>query len=274
MGFQDILNILKERVPDRFPLSDLNTPWDHDEGVECVVSSDHISLNTHSLLITGLGAGKKVYSTLDAAVDLHKQNSLTLHIYSTVELYEGDIEVVLSDSEVPEIVLETCVVPDVPNDSLEGVSITLTNTKGLSNVRSIGIKSTKDLSAGSIYIAAIQTTSQNYNTTIQELELFEAKGLNFVLNEIGEDTIPVTSEGSPNPKLQEAVYLAAAGKLWMKAWEQDAQFTDFNSNTYQKPYGVRLISDAAAICKKYLTPSSSDDVNPLIVIGGSRTIGG
>lgn len=271
MGFQDIIGLLKDRTLDRIPLSDFSKNWSGDSGVTPALSTDHVTLNSKSLMVTGLGLNKKVYTSFDE-LDLHNQDHITLHIFSSATLEEGDLVLVLSDSAIPEIVTTSLDIPAVTMNTLKGVSIEITNPLLLSSIRSVGVQATKDLSSATIYIAAVQTSSENYNTTIAEVVKFESEGELFVLGEIGLSVLPTESDGTPNKQLQDAVYKAAAGQLWMKAWGQDAQFTDFNSNTYQKPYGVRLISDAKAICQKYLAPSGDEESNPLVVKGGSRTI--
>lgn len=272
MGYLDVLDKLNKFTVDRMVLSDFNEAWNSDGSVDVTTTTANATVHSNAIKIDSMQADSVIYTSLEEVLDLFKQDNVQLHILTDTLISEGDLVLVLSDSAhlVPAVVKID--LPEIPADTPINIKLTVPESyqKLLSNVKSVGLKSNTDLSATTFYISKIDANSEKYTITKEKLESAEKSGQQFVLSKIGEDTIP--------SKLEDAVYLAAAGYVWMRKYDHEKDTWDFNNNQ-TKNYGSRLLKEAETRCEEYIfgkdtnteTSDIKEDINTDL-IGSSKII--
>lgn len=254
MTYLKVLQHLKDFRVDRIILDEFTTAWSETGTSTVTVGTTNATINTNSLKIEAITEGDVIYKTPPSPLRLDDRETVQLHIQSTETVAEGDLSLIFSQGTTLSPELMSIDLPALTADTMELVELTIPTPKSLSRVGSVGLKvNTTITPAATLYLSAVQATTTKYITTVEDVEEFITKGENYVLSKLDETTLPTSDS------LQEAVYMAAAAKLWMRQKENEQgqwNYGDYNST---KNYGVKLLSDARVLIEQYLNSGSIDE---------------
>jgi hypothetical protein len=262
MDYLKVLDHLKAYSVDRIILSDFKRDWNTNGTVAVELTERHATVHTDSLEVSGMMEGAYIYTTRDfeeteerKAFRLDDRENILLHIYSDSDITEKSFELILSDSTNLTTAIVTMELPELEGGLVNIVELPI--AKGdivkLSNIKSIGIKALKTITA-TINLALINATSSKYIATVEDLEQKIKEGITYVLSKLGPEytTVPDDDE------LEGAVYLAAASYAWMKQKENEQYQFDYGNQTTTKNYGVSLRTRAKMIVDSFLAGGDAE----------------
>lgn len=254
MSYLDVLKHLKEFKVDRIILSDFTEDWNKQGTVTIAKSTEHNTVHTNTLQVGSMAQDDMIFTALETPLRLDDRETVQLHLYPTVEIPESSLELVLSDSVNLSTAIETLDLPALVAGSVNIVDVDILNPDVLSNIRSVGLKATANIT-GPLYLSAFNALTSKYIVTVEELEDKIKEGEGYVLSKLGPDYTTLPGD----TKLQEAVYLAAAGYAWLKQKENEQFQFDYGNQTSTKNYGAKLLSEARVRVENYIAQGDVED---------------
>lgn len=247
MSYLDVLKHLKEFKVDRIVLSDFSEDWSKQGTVTISKATDHNTIHANSLQVESMVKDDIVYTSLTDPLRLDDRDLIQLHVYSTIDVPEASLNMVLSDSVNLATTQETVQLPKLIGGSVNVINMELVNPNLLSNIRSVGLKVLTNIT-GPLYLSAFNALTSEYITTVEDLEAKIKDGEGYVLSKLGPDYTTIPTDNN----LQEAVYLAAAGYAWLKQKENEQFQFDYGNQTSTKNYGVKLLTESRIRVENYI----------------------
>lgn len=278
MTYLKVLQHLKKFKVDRIILDTFTTAWTETGTSTVTVGTDHATSHTNTLKIDGITAGDVIYKTLADPLNLSDRETIQLHLYSTKDIADDNISLILSDGVALEPAVATINLDAVTKNIMNIINLTIPTPGNLTNIRSVGLKVNTTIANTTIYLGLCNATATNPIITVEELNEKIVEGQNYVLNKLGSDYTALPSDAI----ILEAVYFAAAAYAWAKQKENEQYQFDYGYRETTRNYGIFLKNEAKMRIEQYLmggSVSESDDgesVEPINtdIIGGSDVWGG
>lgn len=256
MSYLDVLQHLKEYVIDRKPLSDFSTVWGTNGSTVTVsLSTNNNTGYSNSIKVNTLGVGESIYTELEKALRLDDRSTIRLHITPNATIAKDDLALILSDTVNLSTAVETINLPELAANTINVVNLTITDPKSLSNIQSAGLKSLTDVSSVEFYVSLCDARATQFIATLEDMEDKIEEGETYVLSKLGPDYSSIPDD----PKLDEAIHIAAAGYAWLKQKENEQYQYDYGLHGKTRNYGSKLLNRAKIIVEIYREGRDTED---------------